>query len=126
RAQVLAVFHGGVDLDMLRVMVEWETDDVASLAAELIETGLATPNEYNHLTLNPALCPYLRERIRVEARSASEGDAARGADRPDPSLALQASIGDVDALTARWAEAMREYAGFLVQQENQNAELAAT
>ena len=60
-------------------MMEWEEADVASLAGELVATGLATPNRYNHLTLNPALCPYLRARL----------DAAERA-----------------ALTARWVEAM--------------------
>ena len=60
---------------------------MASLAGELIETGLATPNRYNHLTLNPALCPYLRGRMDAAER---------------------------EALTARWVEAMRAYAEFLV------------
>ncbi len=70
-----------------------------SLAVELVATGLATPNRYNHLTLNPALCPYLRGRLDAAER---------------------------EALTARWVEAMRAYVGFLEQQSNQNAELAAT
>ena len=96
---MLGVFHGGVDLDMLRMMMEWEEADVASLAGELVDTGLATPNRYNHLTLNPALCPYLRERMDAVER---------------------------ETLTARWVEAMRSYVGFLVQQQNQNAEVAAT
>jgi hypothetical protein len=69
------------------------------LAGELIETGLATPNRYNHLTLNPALCPYLRGRM----------DAAERED-----------------LTVGWVEAMHAYALFLDQQRGQNAELAAT
>ncbi|HEV7401972.1 MAG TPA: tetratricopeptide repeat protein [Chthoniobacteraceae bacterium] len=99
RARALGVFHGGVDLDVLAMMMEWEKADVGSLAVELVETGLATPNRYNHLTLNPALCPYLRGRMDAAER---------------------------EALTARWVEAMRAYAGFLVQQGNQNAELAAT
>ena len=82
RARVLGVFHGAADLDALRVMMEWEEADVAALAGELIATGLATPNRYNHLTLTPALCPYLRARL----------DAAERA-----------------ALTARWVEAMGGY-----------------
>jgi tetratricopeptide (TPR) repeat protein len=61
--------------------------------------GLATPNRYNHLTLNPALCPYLRGRMDAAER---------------------------EALTARWVEAMRAYVEFLVQQRSQNAEVAAT
>ncbi|MFN0053506.1 MAG: tetratricopeptide repeat protein, partial [Planctomycetales bacterium] len=99
RARVLGVFHGGVDLDMLRAMMEWEEADVGALAFELIGTGLATPNRYNHLTLNPALCPYLRGGMESTER---------------------------EALTARWVEAMRRYVEFLVQQQHQNAELAAT
>ncbi|MGH8490031.1 MAG: CHAT domain-containing protein, partial [Gammaproteobacteria bacterium] len=99
KARVLGVFHGGVDLDVLCMMMQWEKADVASLAGELIETGLATPNRYNHLTLNPALCPYLRGRMDAAER---------------------------EALTVRWAEAMRAYADFLVQQGNQNSEVAAT
>ncbi|MDZ4700231.1 MAG: tetratricopeptide repeat protein [Rhodothermales bacterium] len=99
RARVLGVFHGGVQLDVLRVMMAWEMADVTALAGELIATGLATPNRFNHLTLNPALCPYLRGRMDAEER---------------------------EALTARWVEAKRGYAEFLQQQQSQNAEVAAT
>lgn len=98
RAQVLGTFHGAVDLDLLRHMTEWDGVDVASLASELVETGLATPNRYNHLTLNPALCPYLRARLDSTER---------------------------EALTAGWVEAMRAYAGFLAKQRHQDAEMAA-
>jgi hypothetical protein len=62
RVGVLGVFHGELDLDVLRVMMKWEQKDVATLASELIQTGLATPAPYNHLRLDPALCPYLRAR----------------------------------------------------------------
>ena len=99
RASVLGVFHGGVDLDALRHMMQWEKSDVAALAGELVATGLATPNSYNHLTLNPALCPYLRGRMYAAER---------------------------EPLTVRWVEAMRAYAEFLWKQSFQNAELAAT
>ncbi len=99
RARVLGVFHGAADLDALRVMMQWDKADVAALAIELVETGLATPNPYNHLTLNPALCPYLRGRLDAE---------------------------ECEALKARWVEAMRQYADFLVQQQSQNIEVAAT
>ena len=99
RVRALGVFHGGVDLDVLRIMMQWEEADVAALAVELIETGLATPDRYKHLTLNPALCPYLRAQLDAEVR---------------------------ESLTARWVEAMRAYADFLHQQRNQNAEVAAT
>jgi tetratricopeptide (TPR) repeat protein len=99
RARVLGVFHGGVHPGVLAMMMQWELADVAALAGELIETGLATPNRYNHLTLTPALCPYLRARMDVAER---------------------------EALLARWVEAMAEYVEFLRQQQNQNTEVAAT
>ena len=98
RARVLGVFHGGFHPVVL-VLMEWEQADAFSLAGELIQTGLATPNRYNHLTLNPALCPYLRGRLDAVER---------------------------EALTARWVEAIRAYVGFLEQQQDQNAEVAAT
>jgi tetratricopeptide (TPR) repeat protein len=99
RVRVLGVFHGGVNLDVLRTMTGWEPADVEMLAEELVGTGLATANPYNHLSLNPALCPY-----------------------------LQASLSAVEqgALTARWLEAMGAYLGYLDQQRNQNTQLAAT
>ncbi len=99
RARVLGVFHGGVHPAVLCPMTQWEMQDFVSLASELIQTGLATPNRYNHLTLNPALCPYLRGRL----------DAA-----------------EHETLTARWVEAMGAYVDFLVRRHSQNAELAAT
>ena len=99
RAGMLGVFHGGFKLEVLRLMMQWEEADVAALAGELSETGLATPNRYNHLTLNPALCPYLRGRMDVAER---------------------------EALTARWVEAMRTYVAFLGQQWSQNTEIATT
>ena len=74
RARVLGVFHGGVELDVLRVMMQWEEADVASLAGELIATGLATPNRYNHLTLDSRALP-------LPAGAAGRG-GARGADGP--------------------------------------------
>jgi tetratricopeptide (TPR) repeat protein len=99
RVKVLAVFHGGVDLDMLRAMMEWEADDVTALAAGLIGTGLATPDPYNHLSLNPALCPYLRARAGTEPLSDWQ---------------------------ACWVAEMLQYMAFLRQQHSQDTLLAAT
>lgn len=98
RARVLGLFHGGVGLDVLRVMMDWEKAEVASLAGELVETGLATPNRYNHLTLNPALGPYLRSTL---------DDADR------------------KALTVRWVDTTRRYLDFLRGQYAPNAKLAS-
>jgi len=99
RARVLGMFYGAVDLNMLRMMMDWEKADVTSLAGQLIETGLATPNPYDHLTLNPALCPYLRGQM----------DTAQGS-----------------PLTACWVDAMRGYTEYLRRWSMQQAELAAT
>jgi tetratricopeptide (TPR) repeat protein len=99
RVRVLGVFHGGVDLDVLRSMTGWEPAEVEGLARELVGTGLATPNPYNHLALNPALCPYLKATLSEE---------------------------ELQALSAGWLVAMAEYLDYLIQQQRQNAELAAT
>ncbi|HYI08925.1 MAG TPA: tetratricopeptide repeat protein [Thermoanaerobaculia bacterium] len=99
KARVLGVFHGGVDLEMLRVMMAWEMSDVASLAAELVDTGLATPDPYTHFTLNPALCPYLRGQMDTAAR---------------------------ESLTVRWVDAMHQYADFLNRQQFGTTEIAST
>jgi len=99
RARVLGVFQGGIQLGVLRHMMQWEDAEVAALAKEWVETGLATPNPHNHLSLNPALCPYLLGTLDAEERQ---------------------------ALAERWGGAMRVYVDFLVQEDNQNAELAAT
>jgi tetratricopeptide (TPR) repeat protein len=99
RVRVLGVFHGGVDLDVLRWMTGWEQAGVERLAQELVGTGLATPNPYNHLSLNPALCPYLKASL---------------------------SEAELQAHTAGWLEAMVAYLRYLEQQRSQNTELAAT
>jgi tetratricopeptide (TPR) repeat protein len=99
RARVLGVFHGGVQLDVLRRMTGWEQAEVEGLAQELVGTGLATPNPYNHFSLNPALCPYLKATL---------------------------SEAEQQALTAGWLEAIAAYLGYLYKQISQNAELAAT
>jgi tetratricopeptide (TPR) repeat protein len=99
RARVLGVFHGGVDLDVLRWMTGWEAAEVEALAMELVGTGLATANPYNHLSLNPALCPYLKASLSGE---------------------------ELQALTAGWLEAMAAYFDYLYKQQRQNTELAAT
>jgi tetratricopeptide (TPR) repeat protein len=99
RVRVLGVFHGGVDLDVLRWMTGWEAVEVEGLAQELVGSGLATANPYNHLSLNPALSPYLQSTFSEEERQ---------------------------ALTAGWLESMAAYLRYLDQQQSQNPELAAT
>lgn len=99
KARVLGVFYGGFQMGTLEEMMHWGEAEVASLGGELIEVGLATLDRYKHLTLNPALCPYLRREL--------EGT-------------------ELDALTARWAETTRIYANLLAQQSNKDSELSAT
>lgn len=99
RARALGVFHGGVDLDLLCAMMEWEKSDVVALARELIDVGLAAPNPYAHLSLDPALCPYLRHLL---------DDAER------------------DNLTSRWVTAMSDYVTFLSQDQHRGAQRART
>ena len=62
------MFHGGVDLDLLQKMMQWQEQDVNLLAGQLVETGLATADTCNHLTLNPALCPYAWRRCVMPLR----------------------------------------------------------
>jgi tetratricopeptide (TPR) repeat protein len=99
RVRVLGVFHGGVSLPVLGMMTGWEKAEVAGLSVELVGTGMATANPYNHLSLNPALCPYLQASLSEEEQQ---------------------------TLTTRWLEAMDAFLNYLVQQQSQNAELAAT
>ena len=99
RARVLGVFHGVVDTAMLSVMMEWEVADVLAMAAELVQTGLATEDPHHHLTLHPALSPYLRGRMDAAER---------------------------ERLTAAWGETMRRYVGFLTAESRRRAEFAAT
>jgi tetratricopeptide (TPR) repeat protein len=99
RARVLGVFHGAVQLGMLRVMMGWEAAEVAALAEELVRTGLATGNPYDHLTLNPALCQFLRHRLDQVTH---------------------------EDLLVRWREAMGAYVRSLVIEQSRHAEVAAT
>jgi tetratricopeptide (TPR) repeat protein len=98
RAKVLGVFHGAVDLEMLRAMTGWEQAEVQTLGEALVATGLATPERYNHLSLNPALCPYLAAGLQSPKR---------------------------EVLEARWTQAMRMYTAFLRLQQGEKSEMAA-
>ena len=99
RARVLGVFHGGVQLGVLQAMMGWELAEVEGLALELVGTGLATANTNEHLSLNPALCPFLIASLSEE---------------------------DVKAHTERWLVAMAAYLSELVQLLRQNTEVAAS
>jgi len=79
-------------------MMGWEQSDCAALALDLIGTGLATADPYDHLTLNPALCPYLQARLGPE---------------------------EAAALDARWVQAMGQYVDYLYQEQIRRTEIAA-
>ena len=99
RVKVLGVFHGGVSLAVLQQMMDWDREEVARLAQELEATGLATVNAYGQLSLNPALCHYLKANL---------------------------AAGNLEKLTARWGQEMASYLEYLRHQGGQNAEQAAT
>jgi tetratricopeptide (TPR) repeat protein len=99
RANALAAFHGSVDLNVLRILMADPPSHVDTLASELIETGLATANPHAHLSLNPALCPYLRARSEPAALA---------------------------ALTARWVEVMLGYVAVLDRERHKYSEMVAT
>jgi tetratricopeptide (TPR) repeat protein len=99
RARLLGVFHGGVHLGVLQAMTGWEAAEVEGLAMELVGTGLATANPHNQISLNPALCPYLKASLSEK---------------------------ELQALTATWLEAMAAYLRYLYKQRSQNPVLAAT
>jgi len=98
KARVLSVFHGGVSLAVLHRMMGWDLPELDDFAGELVSAGLAKHNSYKHISLHPALRPYLRARMDgVESK----------------------------ALETRWAEAMRGHVDFLVQLRSQHHRVAA-
>lgn len=99
RARLLGVFHGGVQLGVLRRMLDLADLDVNSLSQDLVQTGLATSGAYGYLALNPGLCPFLRTQL---------DDAER------------------EVLTARWIEEMRRYVEYLYENLGRDTAMAST
>lgn len=97
RTRVLGLFHGGVHLVVLIRMMNWQEREVVSLANELIDVGLAILNPNDHLTLNFALCLYLRQRLGREER---------------------------ESLTALWITEMCKYIRFVNEHQSRDAEIA--
>ncbi|MEM9116635.1 MAG: tetratricopeptide repeat protein [Cyanobacteria bacterium P01_F01_bin.56] len=93
----LAVVHGGGQLGILSAVVGVEAEEVQTIAALLIEVGMAEEQEYSYLRLDPALPAYLQLGHPPEQRL---------------------------PLTATWAEAMGQLVDFLYQQWNQDSRLA--
>jgi len=98
RIKVLGVCHGGVQINVWAELAGIEVDEARRLAIELIEVGLGEDMGYGHLQLDPGLPPYL-----LGEMSPAEADATR----------------------SRWAEAMAQLTGYLYQEAQTNAHLAA-
>jgi tetratricopeptide (TPR) repeat protein len=98
QAKALAIFHGGAHLYVLSQVLGAEPEVVNSLAAQLIEVGLAEDAGDKHLRLDPALPSYLLREL-----SEQEREAAR----------------------ARWAEAMKLLTAFLYRQRFEDVGLAS-
>jgi len=94
----LGVFHGGVSLVVLGMMLEADPEAVIKLAVSLIEVGLAEHVDYGHLRLDPALPSYLLG---------------------------QMSDAEQERFRSHWAEGMQALTGFLFRQHFQDAQLAA-
>ena len=96
--QPLAVFQGGVNLTVWRLMTGADAETIRNLADAVIGVGLGTYMGYVHLRLDPALPLYL-------LRELSQADQAH--------------------LRARWADGMEQLLRFLHKQRFQDATLAA-
>lgn len=94
----LAVCEGGIQLAVLQMLTDLDTDQIRQLVGELITVGLGEDLGHAHLRLDPGLPPYLL-RLLPPAQ--------------------------VDDLRARFAEAMAAYTRFLYQQHFQDAQLAS-
>jgi tetratricopeptide (TPR) repeat protein len=96
--KVLAVCQGGIHLAILGMLTGLEPDAARQLASELIEVGLGEDMGGGHLRLDPGLPPYLLGEL---------------------------TAGEADALRSRWAEAMAQLTGYLYQDQDKNAHVAA-
>jgi tetratricopeptide (TPR) repeat protein len=96
--RVLAVCHGGVQLDVLAMFSGLALDASRQLAIDLIEVGLGEDMGHGHLRLDPGLPPYLLGELTAD---------------------------EAEALRARWAEAMAQLTGYLYDEWFKDARLAS-
>src|SRR5262245_47626734 len=61
--QPLAVFQGGANVEVWRLMTGADAETIRNLAAAVIGVGLSTDMGYGHLRLDPALPPYLLQKL---------------------------------------------------------------
>jgi tetratricopeptide (TPR) repeat protein len=95
--QPLAVFQGGVNIVVWKLMTGAETETIRNIAAAVIGVGLGTYMDYGHLRLDPALPPYLLRELNQA---------------------------DQEHLRTRWAERMEQQIVFLGEQRFQDPTLA--
>jgi tetratricopeptide (TPR) repeat protein len=94
----LGAFHGGVNLGALVMMLEGDEQTAVRIAKSLIEVGLAQPDEYTYLQLDPTLPPYLWSRMAAEEQTTAR---------------------------AHWGQAMHALINFLQDQRFEDTKLAA-
>lgn len=97
RVNRLAVVHGGGQLSILAAVMEVEAEEVQTIAALLIEVGLAEAQDYGYLRLDPALPAYLQ---------------------------LWHPPEQLEPLTTTWAEAMVQLVTLLYQQKFESSNKA--
>ncbi len=96
---ILGLFHGGAHLSVLAMLLEMGPEEITAFANALTEIGLAEMKQYGHLSLHPALCPYLFQELDTAV---------------------------LPALQAQWTAGMKQLADWLLQQRYQNSQLSAT
>ncbi len=99
RIRPLGLFHGGAHLVVMMLTLEVDQQSVQRIAHGLIDVGLGQMMNYGHLRLDPALAPYLLGQM-------NEAEQAQARER--------------------WVEGMLQLLGYLYQEAQKNAELAAT
>jgi tetratricopeptide (TPR) repeat protein len=102
QVRVLGVFQGGVHLGVLQMMLNTDEETISQLAFALIGIGLAKDVECGHLSIDPALPSYMLCELNT----------------PNQIEALE-------AMKARWAEAMIALVATLEKLRHQNTEVAA-
>lgn len=136
RVKVLRLFHGGIHLGVLKAMMGWDDEVAGSLAQELVATGLATANQYSHLSLNAALCPFLLKELNdaglkqldeglnkdlLEPENQAEGQSENQAESQSEKQNQTAT----HELEQFWLEAMVGYVNFLGQQARTDPQMTS-
>lgn len=99
KLKTLALFHGGVDLDVWAQLLNLEKpEEIQEIAALLINVGLAEDKGYGHLQVDPALPSYMLSQI-TEAEK--------------------------EKMQVKWAETMVDLVYYLYSQRLKDARIAA-